>query len=201
MADIKIYGKLKNDTPEGILAGADQIKDDTLGKKQSDINSDLTGRVEELEKNSGGVSSYEDLTEKPSIGGIELVGNKSASDLGLQSAGDYAIKSDLNSKLDTSIYNQDKLNFATKEELEGKVDDSEISDMLTKTEASTTYSTKEDINGVVKLASLDSTIPTNLMSSRESSILYGDVTIIGEDGVHRKLVFNSDGTVTWKMVL
>lgn len=44
MADIKIYGKLKNDTSDGILAGANQIKDDTQNKFQSQINSELINK-------------------------------------------------------------------------------------------------------------------------------------------------------------
>lgn len=38
---------------------------------------------------SGGTTDYNELTNKPQIGGVELSGNKTAQDLGLQPAGDY----------------------------------------------------------------------------------------------------------------
>ena len=40
MANIPIYGTLKNETPEGKLAVAAQVFDETEGKKQSEINSE-----------------------------------------------------------------------------------------------------------------------------------------------------------------
>ena len=43
----------------------------------------------------GGVSSYNDLADRPKIGGVLLEGNKTAQDLGLQPAGDYAKKEDI----------------------------------------------------------------------------------------------------------
>lgn len=44
-----------------------------------------------LDKNPlpGGTTSYPELEDKPSINGVELIGNKTAKDLGLQEAGNY----------------------------------------------------------------------------------------------------------------
>lgn len=73
-----------------------------------------------------------------SIGAI----TKETADATYQPIGDYAVKSDLstlatktelNTKLDTSVYEVDKANFATKEELNSKADASAIADMATKT--------------------------------------------------------------------
>ena len=47
---------------------------------------------------SGGTTDYTALSNKPQINGIELSGNKSLNDLGIQVAGDYALNSDLNNK-------------------------------------------------------------------------------------------------------
>ena len=107
MTEINIYGVLNNATPDGVIAKAEQIKDSTQGKKQSDINADYKNRIENLESSSGGTTDYTDLANKPQINGHELSGNKSASDLGLQAAGDYALKSEI----------PDTSNLATKEEL------------------------------------------------------------------------------------
>lgn len=99
MKEINIYGVLNNATPDGVIAKAEQIKDSTQGKKQSDINADYKKRIETLEADggtgSGGTTDYTDLTNKPQINNVELSGNKSASDLGLQAAGDYALKSEI----------------------------------------------------------------------------------------------------------
>lgn len=90
----------------------------------TDIISELIKKVEELEKSkqdllvsgeniktingssilgkgdlviSGGSSSgsYSDLTDKPQIGGIELSGNKTLKELGIQPEGNYATSEDL----------------------------------------------------------------------------------------------------------
>ena len=100
MTEINIYGTLNNATPDGVIAKAEQIKDSTQGKKQSEINADYKKRIETLETGGGtgsGTTDYNDLTNKPQINGHELSGNKSASDLGLQAAGDYALKAELES--------------------------------------------------------------------------------------------------------
>lgn len=52
---------------------------------------------------SAGSISYNRLEDKPQIGGVELEGNKTLNDLGIQPAGDYATKADIgniNGKLD-----------------------------------------------------------------------------------------------------
>ena len=43
----------------------------------------------------GGTSDYADLTNKPKINNVELVGNKSLNDLGIQPAGNYALESEI----------------------------------------------------------------------------------------------------------
>lgn len=47
----------------------------------------------------GGTTDYNKLTNRPSIGGVLLEGNKTAQDLGLQPNGDYANRTDIPSKL------------------------------------------------------------------------------------------------------
>ena len=44
---------------------------------------------------SGGTSNYNALTNKPKINNVELNGNKTSSDLGLQPAGNYALESEI----------------------------------------------------------------------------------------------------------
>lgn len=94
MTEINIYGTLNNATLDGVIAKAEQIKDSTQNKKQSEINADYKQRIEKLEKGgggtgSGGTTDYTDLTNKPQINGHELSGNKSLTELGIQPSGDY----------------------------------------------------------------------------------------------------------------
>lgn len=49
MADINIYGTLKNTTPDATIATADQIQDLNIGKKQEDINREVETRISTLE--------------------------------------------------------------------------------------------------------------------------------------------------------
>lgn len=69
-----------------------------------------------IEVGGGGTSDYTQLTNKPQINSVELTGNKSLSDIGVQPAGDYALKSEI----------PDVSGLATKEEvttgLSGKQD-------------------------------------------------------------------------------
>lgn len=48
MANINIYGTLKNQTPEGVLAIAEQIMDEDLSKKQSQINQETNQAIEQI---------------------------------------------------------------------------------------------------------------------------------------------------------
>ncbi len=54
--EIGIYGILKNDTDSGILAYADQIKDTSKNKLQSDINNDINLKIENIEQFGNTVS-------------------------------------------------------------------------------------------------------------------------------------------------
>lgn len=54
MADIDIFGTLNNATPDGVLARADQIKDETQNKKQSEINAEVKEQIEQLSQGGSG---------------------------------------------------------------------------------------------------------------------------------------------------
>lgn len=69
----------------------------TLDQEGSTLTINSTG--------GGGTSDYTQLTNKPKINNVELNGNKTSSDLGLQPAGNYALESDIPTK--TSDLNND----------------------------------------------------------------------------------------------
>lgn len=46
MADIMIYGRLYNNTTEGVIASAEQLRDEGLNKFQDEINREVSGKVD-----------------------------------------------------------------------------------------------------------------------------------------------------------
>ena len=68
---------------------------------------------------ASGTTDYAGLTNKPQINNVELSGNKTSGDLGLQPAGNYATVADLDDYLTIEDATND---YATKEEVAGKQD-------------------------------------------------------------------------------
>lgn len=62
MADILIYGKLKNQTTDNIIAGSDQLYDDNLSKFQSEINQEL---LEQQESQSNYTINGKQISSNP----------------------------------------------------------------------------------------------------------------------------------------
>lgn len=79
MAEIDIFGTLNNATPEGVIAKAEQIKDSTQNKKQSEINADYKTRLETLEEGGGsgggsGVGQFDPNSVNTGMGFAEPTG-------------------------------------------------------------------------------------------------------------------------------
>lgn len=71
----------------------------------------------------GGTTDYTALTNKPQIGGVELTGNKTLTELGIQAAGDYLVDSDLANYAQKSEIPTD---YLTSEDLTGYAQTSAI---------------------------------------------------------------------------
>ena len=82
-----------------------------------------------------GLATKEDLAAKADASSLSNLATKEelATKADSSALSNYATKTDLDGKLDASTYNSDKAGFASK---------TEIADMLTKTEATSTYQTK-----------------------------------------------------------
>ena len=101
---------------------------------------------------SGGTTDYTALSNKPQINSIELNGNKSLDDLGIQAKGEYALKSELANKADTSAIPtkvsqlQNDSNFLTSVPAE-YVTETELNEkgFLTEASLSETYATKVEL--------------------------------------------------------
>ena len=101
---------------------------------------------------SGGTTDYTALSNKPQINSVELSGNKSLDDLGIQAKGEYALKSELANKADTSAIPtkvsqlQNDSNFLTSVPAE-YVTETELNEkgFITESELNETYATKVEL--------------------------------------------------------
>lgn len=64
----------------------------------TNITLDQEGSTLTINSTGGGTSNYADLTNKPKINSVELNGNKTLNDLGIQPAGNYALSSEIPTK-------------------------------------------------------------------------------------------------------
>ena len=102
-------------------------KDDVVSKYEIIIN--LDGTVIEGNSNvkvsitSLENKSYNDLTDKPSINNVELSGNKTLENLGIQPAGEYLVASDIANKADkaTTLSGYGITDAYTKSEVDSKL--------------------------------------------------------------------------------
>lgn len=51
--EIGIYGVLKNDTPDGVIAYASQLRDESAGKDQQTINAETRAELERVASLAG----------------------------------------------------------------------------------------------------------------------------------------------------
>ena len=117
---------------------------------------------------SGGTSNYNALTNKPKINNVELNGNKTSSDLGLQPAGNYALESDIPTK--TSDLNNDS----------GFIDKN-VNNLTNYYKTSETYNKTEIDNKISSVYKYKGTVATyaNLPSS---DLTVGDVYNVESTG-------------------
>ena len=115
------------------------------------------------EGSSGGTTDYSALTGKPRINSVELSGNKSLDDLGIQAKGEYATKAQ-GTKADTAVQpsalsayvttETASSTYATKVELGNKADTSALDAYLTTANATSTYATKASLSGYATTSAL-----------------------------------------------
>ena len=114
-----------------------------------------------IEVGGGGTSDYTQLTNKPQINSVELTGNKSLSDIGAQPAGDYALKSDIPTKV-SELENDSQ--FVTEAEVSGdlanKADKTYVDEQLATKQPVGDYALKSDIPAKVSELTNDSNFVT-----------------------------------------
>ena len=89
------------------------------------ITANADGVITAVGGGTGGTTDYSALTNKPQINSVELTGNKTLDDLGIQAVGDYALKSELPTKVsqlqnDSNFLTGIPSEYVTETELEAK---------------------------------------------------------------------------------
>ena len=106
----------------------------------------------EIGGGSGETSNYNALTNKPKINNVELNGNKSLNDLGIQPAGNYALESEI----------PDVSNFIT----------NSVNNLLNYYLKSETY-TKQEVNNLIgQIATLQFQVVSTLPQTGDSKYIY-----------------------------
>lgn len=112
---------------------------------------------------TGGTSDYSTLTNKPQIGGVELTGNKSLTDLGIQPAGTYLTEIPAEYVTETELNGKGYLTavpaeYVTETELNGKgyITSAALEGYAQTSEIPTDYLTDADLEGYAQ----SSDIPT-----------------------------------------
>lgn len=156
-------------------------------------------------QSSPSIVSYNALSNKPQIGGIELIGNKSLTQLGIQPAGEYSpiltagnnitIEEDNNNTVISAIIPED---ICTDAELEAR--------LLTKANKATTLSgynienayTKDEVNGIFdtylnnKVSDIVESAPNKTIRYTEKTItLQSDTKILFSNGLSRNNTLKS----------
>ena len=136
-----------------------------------------------MAKEMSGISDYEILTNLPKINNVELKGNKTTEDLGLQAKGNYANKDEIPTKTsqleNDSGYlteHQDLSTYAKKEELPTKTSDLENdSGFLTEHQDLTEYAKKTDIPNVSNFITKDVSDLTNYYNKSQIDNIIGNI--------------------------
>lgn len=94
------------DSKQDVLISGENIKTINNQSILGEGNIDIQG--------GGGTGNYNDLINKPKINNVELSGNKTSSQLGLQPAGNYALKSEIPDVSDFITKDVNDLTYYTK---------------------------------------------------------------------------------------
>lgn len=161
-------GYVEGQTPEPPTPSVyDQIIEE-LNSKQDELiageNITIDGNVISASGGGGGTSDYSRLTNKPSINSVELNGNKSLADLGIQPSGSYATSTDLTAEA-TARQNADS---ALQTAINGKADAFSVDD-TTIADNNGTLKVKDGGIGAVQLSSA----VTALIAGKQDALVSG----------------------------
>lgn len=128
---------------------------------------------------SGGSGDYNQLTNKPQINSVELSGNKTLTDLGIQAAGNYALKSDIPTKV-SELTNDSQ--FVTEAEVSGdlapKADKTYVDEQLATKQPVGDYATTSDLALKADKSTVDTlqeqvTSNTSAIATKQDTLVSG----------------------------
>lgn len=153
---------------------------------------------------TGGTSDYVALTNKPQIGGVELTGNKSLSDLGIQPAGTYLTEIPAEYVTETELNGKGYLTavpaeYVTETELNGKgyITSSALEGYAKTSEIPTDYLTDADLEGYAQTSDIptatsdltnDSGFITNSVNNLTNYTLTSGLATVATSGSYNDLL-------------
>ena len=152
---------------------------------------------------TGGTSDYVALTNKPQIGGVELTGNKSLSDLGIQPAGTYLTEIPAEYVTETELNGKGYLTavpaeYVTETELNGKgyITSAALEGYAQTSEIPTDYLTDADLEGYAQTSDIptatsdltnDSGFITNSVNNLTNYTLTSGLAAVATSGSYNDL--------------
>lgn len=122
-------------------------------------------------------NDYNDITNKPSVNNVVLEGNKTLEDLGIQPVGNYALKSELPTKVSELV--NDSGYLTTHQDISGKADLSYVNNELNKKQDAGDYALKSEIPAIptnisefTNDAGYLTEIPDDYLTVEEASSVY-----------------------------
>lgn len=180
----KINESLENYYAKDSIDSKLETKQDTLksGENISTINGQSLLNGTDIVIDSG-TTDYSELNNKPSINNVELTGNKTLSELGIQEKGDYVTNSDLIDKLS------------------GKADKTEIPTKVSELENDSEYQTKTQLDEAINQKQDTLVSGTNIKTINGETILgEGNITIQSSGNVDSELDETSENPVQNKVL-
>ena len=113
------------------------------------VSQSVTGALNNtiVRSSGGGTGDYLELTNKPSINGVSLVGNKTLDQLGIQAKGDYANTSDIPTKVSQLSNDKNYLTSIPSEYVTESELNNAISNLGNTSNISDNYSREEQVIG------------------------------------------------------
>lgn len=152
---------------------------------------------------TGGTSDYSTLTNKPQIGGVELTGNKSLTDLGIQPAGTYLTEIPAEYVTETELNGKGYLTtvpaeYVTETELNGKgyITSAALEGYAQTSEIPTDYLTDADLEGYAQTSDIptatsdltnDSGFITNSVNNLTNYTLTSGLAAVATSGSYNDL--------------
>ena len=141
-----------------------------------------------------GTTDYTQLTNKPQIGGVELTGNKTLTDLGIQPAGDYLVETDLADYVKTAdlegyVETGDLAGYAQTSSLSTVATSGSYNDLTNKPTIITSYNDLTDKPSIPEAYTLPTASTTTL-----GGVKVDGTTVTIEDGVISAHATSTGGT-------